>query len=124
LTPVLSLINLATLFLGVTCGGAIYMARTQTSWWPCVLTIAVGTVVVAAAYWGASAQAWEYGQHIRMAVDLYRFDLILALHQPLPQTPREERALWDRLSRWLYNQDRGAVRELVYKSQKNKRDPS
>jgi hypothetical protein len=49
-----------------------------------------------------------------MAVDLYRFDLIKALHQGLPRTPREERALWERLARWIYNQDRGATKGLVY----------
>jgi hypothetical protein len=31
----------------------------------------------------------------RSAVDLYHFDLIRALHLPLPRTPGEERALWE-----------------------------
>lgn len=112
--PVITLLNLATLLVVVTVGGAIYLARTQTNWWPPLIAAGVGAVLVWAGYWGAVAQAREYGQYIRMAVDLYRLDLLKALHQILPQTPQEERVLWDRLSRWLYNQDRGAIRGLTY----------
>jgi hypothetical protein len=114
LTPMLALLNLSTLFAVVTVAGGAYMAASQTSWWPCITVVIGGALVVWVSYRGAVAQAREYGQQIRMAVDLYRFDLLKALHQGLPRTPQEERALWERLARWLYNQDRAATKGLVY----------
>jgi hypothetical protein len=47
-------------------------------------------------------------------VDLYRFDLLKALHQPLPATLDDEIKLWERLMLWLYNWDRGAVASMKY----------
>ena len=32
--------------------------------------------------------------------DLHRFELLKALHFPLPATPQEKRALWARLAAW------------------------
>ena len=74
----------------------------------------VGLLWAWLAYKGAVAQAWGYGQQIRAAVDLYRFDLLKALHQSLPVTPQEERAMWGRLAAWLYNQDRGVTAGLAF----------
>jgi hypothetical protein len=114
LASVLALLNSTTLIGCVAIEGAIYLWRSQSKWWLPLIVLGGGLLVAVVAYRGAVAQSWTYGQHIRAAVDVYRFDLLRALHQSLPTTPLEERDLWGRLADWLYNQDRGAVQGLTY----------
>jgi len=122
LTPLLALLNLATLIGLVSVGGAIYLWRNQMGGWQGpVAVLIVGLLLARLSYLGAVAQARGYGQQIRAAVDLYRFDLLKALHQVLPASPQEERALWGRLAAWLYNQDRGAIQGLTYQHVKKEK---
>lgn len=114
LASMLALLNSTTLIACVAIEGAFFLWRSQSQWWPPLIVLGGGLLVAAVAYRGAVAQAWTYGQHVRVAVDLYRFDLLRALHQSLPTTPLEERDVWGRLAAWLYNQDRGAVQGLTY----------
>lgn len=114
LIPFLALLNLATWASAVTIVGVIYILRARLGWWQPLAVLLGGLLLFWTAYRGAVAQARGYGQQIRAAVDLYRFDLLKALHQSLPATPQEERVLWRQLAAWLYNQDRGAVQELTY----------
>ncbi len=91
-----------------------------------VAALVLGGLLAVVAYRGAVAQARSYGQQIRTAIDLYRFELLKALHLRLPSTPQEERALWERLAAWLYNSDLGVVRDLSYdfgKKQQGPEDP-
>ena len=116
LASMLALLNFATLIVCVAIDGTIYLAA---CWAPnnglwAVAALAVGLLIAAVSYQGAVAQARSYGQQIRAAVDLHRFDVLKTMHHPLPKTPQEERALWAQLSQWLYNQDRGAAQALVY----------
>ncbi len=122
LTPLLALLNLATLIGLVAVGGAIYLWRNQVGGWQVpVAVLAVGLLLARLSYLGAVAQARGYGQQIRASIDLYRFDLLKVLHQPLPASPQEERALWERLAAWLYNQDRGAAQGLTYQHGKKEK---
>jgi len=115
LTPLLALLNLATLASLVAAGGAIYLWQSRVGGWVGALGILViGLLFARLCYLGAVAQARGYGQQVRTAVDLYRFDLLKALHQPLPASFQEEQVLWGRLAAWLYNQDRGAAQALTY----------
>jgi hypothetical protein len=124
LTPLLTLLNLATLITLVSVGGAIYLWQISLLvWWTPWVVLIGGLLLARLSYEGAVAHAREYGQRIRAAVDLYRFDLLKALHQSLPTTPQEERALWERLEDWLYNQDRGAVQELIYEHGNKEKKP-
>lgn len=119
LTPLLALLNLATLMGLVAVGGAIYLWRNQAGGWQgSVAVLIVGLLLARLFYLGAAAQARGYGQQIRAAIDLYRFELLTALHQSLPASTQEERALWSQLAAWLYNQDRGAVQGLIYQHEK------
>jgi hypothetical protein len=116
LTTVVSLLNFAALMIYVTADVALYLNGCRIAyclWWA-VGALALGILLIVVAYRGAVAQTRSYGQHIRTAIDLYRFELLKALHLPLPATPWEERALWNRLAAWLYNNDLGAVRGLAY----------
>jgi hypothetical protein len=115
LTPLFALLNLATLVGLMALGGPIYLWRSGVGGWgkPAAV-LAAGLLLSRLLYLGAVAQARGYGQQIRAAVDLYRFELLQALHHSLPASPREERELWGRLTAWVYNQDRGAVESLGY----------
>ena len=116
LTTMVSLLNFATLMIYVAVDVTVYLSRCRIAYrvgWAAG-ALALGGLLVAVAYRGAAVQARSYGQQIRTAIDLYRFELLKALHLPLPATPQEERALWARLAAWLYNSDLGAVRDLDY----------
>lgn len=65
-------------------------------------------------YRAAVAQARAYGDLVRVAYDAHRFRILDALHIPRPAHLAEEHALWGRLTRWLYQQDLGAARDVRY----------
>jgi len=115
LTSLLALLNFATMVGLASADGGLYILRVKAGgwWWPLIVLVG-GLLLAWLSYQGAVALAREYGQRLRAAVDLYRFDLLKALHQTLPKTPHEERLLWEQLEAWLYNQDRGAVQRLSY----------
>jgi hypothetical protein len=66
------------------------------------LVLILGIALIALSYQGAVSHAKVYGVLIRSAVDTYRFDLLQALHQPMPLNLAEEKKLWENLMRWLY----------------------
>ena len=68
-------------------------------WW---LAVPAGCLVLAwLAYRGTVAAAVAYGEGIRTAFDLHRFDLVSALHLPLPAKRSDERELGAELSAFL-----------------------
>jgi hypothetical protein len=119
--PVALLKRAYLILVGV--GGAIYLVWCWSI--GCLGPVAVlvsGLLLARLSYLGAVSQAWGYGQQIRAAVDLYRFNLLEALHIPLPPSATDERQWWEQLQNWLYNQDRGAARNLPYQHEKKKRE--
>ena len=75
-------------FLGTAVGCLILLYA--HGWW---LLLPLGFLFLAyITYRGALAAALLYGQGIRVAFDLYRFDLLQALHLPLPATLAAEYA--------------------------------
>ncbi|MEU4194180.1 hypothetical protein AB0E69_19960 [Kribbella sp. NPDC026611] len=62
-----------------------------SGWWIflALLPIAIGLL----AYRAAVQAAMAYGEAVDAAFDLHRFDLLVALHQPLPTDPAAERTL-------------------------------
>jgi hypothetical protein len=78
-------------------------------WW---LLVPVGLVALSwLSYRGAVAAALSYGEGIRTGIDLHRFELLKALHLPLPATLAEEREVNERLSAFLLQ---GWPDEFVY----------
>jgi hypothetical protein len=68
-------------------------------WW---LLVPVACAALAwLSYRGAIAAAIAYGEGIRAAIDLHRFDLLTAMHLPLPATLEQERAVNEQLSLFL-----------------------
>ena len=120
LVALLNLATLALVFALVLVGNAVAVAakRLPSTWWaivPSWLVVALIVLVFAyITYRGAAAQARSYGELIRVAYDEHRFLILDALQIPRPTTPSKEHQMWRRLSRWLYQQDLGAAREMVY----------
>ncbi|MEU1407895.1 hypothetical protein ABZ471_37190 [Streptomyces sp. NPDC005728] len=65
---------------------------------PWLLLVLAPFVVSRIAYHGAVHAAQAFGDSLDTAFDLHRFDLLEALHLPLPDTPAGERALAAELS--------------------------
>jgi len=113
LTPLVAMLNFSSLILLISLACIIYLGWIGL-WWR-ALVVAVGGILLASVTYRASvAQALSYGDRIRSAVDLYRFKLLKALSQPLPETLDDEIKIWEQLMVWLYNNDRGAVTAMRY----------
>jgi hypothetical protein len=79
---------------------AVSLALLAThGWW--LLVPAACLLLAWLSYRGAIAAAIAYGEGIRAAIDLHRFDLLGALHLPLPATLEQERAVNEQLSLFL-----------------------
>ncbi|WP_257004918.1 hypothetical protein [Streptomyces sp. Tue6028] len=81
-----SAVNLCWSFLALTGAGATAMYDEPSHWWLC----GAGLVLVAVAYKGAVTAAQAYAGLMHAAYDLHRFDLLEALHYPLPTREDEE----------------------------------
>jgi len=112
-TPMVALLNFSSLIVLVCVVGSVYLYH-ETLWRESLLVLLAGLALAWLSYRSAVAQAWDYGERIRSAVDLYRFDLLKALCQPLPATLDDEIKLWMKLFLWLYTNNRGAVADMRY----------
>jgi hypothetical protein len=116
LTGLVALLNLALLLFYVGIDNSVYLLRCAPGWTRLWVLAALGGAWVLAwlCYQGAVVQARSYGVRLRAVVDLYRFELLTKLRQPLPKTPLEERKLWPLLKEWLYNGSVGPVFHRSY----------
>ena len=115
LTVLVALLHLATLLLVAAIDGTLYFVRCKTiPLYLCLLPFVVGIGLAYLAYIAAAVQARSYGQHLRVAVDLHRFDVLKGMHLALPETPQAERALWDNTREWLYGYNRGLAHQVTY----------
>ncbi len=71
----------------------------EHGWW--LILPAVTIALSWLCYRGAIVSALSYGVSIRTAVDLHRFDLLYALHLPLPENPEAEKKINKELSDFL-----------------------
>jgi len=113
LTPMVAMLNFSSLIVVVALCSFAYLSQ-MGQWWRGLLVIVGGIILALASYRAAVAQAQSYGERIRSAIDLYRFDLLKSLHQALPKTLSKEAELWEQLMLWLYNGDRGAIAGMEY----------
>lgn len=119
-TPMISLLNLATQLVVISSAGFFYLCWQYKGSWglfaflAASITLIVGIALTAFAYRGAVSHAKVYGALIRSVVDTYRFDLLRALHQPMPSNLNEEKKLWDDLIRWIYLNEQGNVPSYVH----------
>ncbi len=105
LMGMISMLSLALLLLYNGVDGLLYLVRGVPGWsklWGAAYLVGCWSLAWLC-YEGAIVQARSYGQRLRAAVDLHRFALLEALHQPLPPTPLAERDLWKWLTEWAYS---------------------
>ena len=89
----MALLNLSIVFGALAILGAL--AAILSSQWLVAILWVIGTLVLSRlAYRAAVSQAAEVGSIIRVAFDLYRYDILDQLGRPHPETLAAERALW------------------------------
>ncbi|MFJ7075959.1 hypothetical protein [Streptomyces sp. NPDC098781] len=96
-------VNLCWSCLALSGTGALALYDEPSSWWLCGL----GLGLAAIAYKGAVTAAQSYAGLMHVAYDLYRFDLLEALHYSLPADPDAEEEMFLRVSDQLIG-ERGA----------------
>ncbi|MFE6553083.1 hypothetical protein ACFVHS_32465 [Streptomyces sp. NPDC057746] len=87
-------VNLCWSFLLLTGAGCAALYDEPSAWWLC----GAGPVVAAVAYKGAVTAAQAYSGLMHVVYDLHRFDLLDALHHPLPSDRTSEEATFSELS--------------------------
>ena len=87
-------VNFCWAFLVLTGTGVTALYDEPSAWWLC----GVGSVLAAVAYKGAVTAAQAYSGLMHVVYDLHRFDLLDALHYPLPTDPASEEALFSEVS--------------------------
>jgi hypothetical protein len=113
LMPVVALLNFSLLMVLAALVGSFYLGY-GGFWWRSLLIFLGGLCLSLVSYHAAVSQAQDYGERIRSAIDLYRFDLLKSLRQAMPENLGAEIKLWEQLMLWLYNGDRGAVVGMKY----------
>ncbi len=71
-----------------------FITGTPLQWWIVLLFILLGTL----APLRATSSAREWGDFVKSAFDVYRFNLLKSLGIELPKSREEERALWTKYS--------------------------
>jgi hypothetical protein len=108
--------TLAGIFaLGWELGLGIFTAR-----WDLFLLASLGWLLALAGYFAALQAARSYGELIKAAFDLHRWELLKALHLKLPESYQEERKLWEDVSELLYRNYPPAPEVFRYETEKAK----
>ncbi|MET8785401.1 hypothetical protein [Streptomyces sp. NPDC004589] len=87
-------VNLCWSFLLLTGAGCAALYDEPSAWWLC----GAGPTLAAVAYKGAVTAAQAYSGLMHVVYDLHRFDLLDALHHPLPSDRTSEEAMFSELS--------------------------
>lgn len=118
LVPIVALLNLAWLIAVTAILGAIYLELKSFVFY--ALAVLLGGLFLSfISYKLAVTQTkTSYGVNIRTSIDLYRFDLLKALHQPLPDNPKDEKELWNKLLSWIYMSDPVFAADIKYNHEK------
>ena len=91
--PMMALLNLSVVFSALALSGVL--AGLLTAQWGIAIVWGAGALILSRlAYRAAVSQAAEVGNMLRVAFDLYRYDILDQLDRPHPETLADERALW------------------------------
>jgi hypothetical protein len=101
-TPLTTMLYSATLSLLLAIASGIALVLSSEKWWLFVASTGGGLLLFLWCHESAVQRAEEYGLLTRAAFDLYREELLKALHVPLPLSPVEERAIWPKVVAWWY----------------------
>jgi hypothetical protein len=109
LIPLIALLNTATALYG---GGIGYLVCfvhqiplvIELGWFTILFEVGIfaGFIIAGYVFYHlAILQLIPYGDNIRAVADLHRFDLLKALHLPLPDTIQGEQKIWRELQEWI-----------------------
>ena len=76
-------------------GGGTGLLIADGRWWLYAATIVIGLLLAWGLYRASVLQAVNYSSFLRVAFDLYRFNILKQMHIPLPPNLQAERELWD-----------------------------
>jgi hypothetical protein len=102
ITPMLSMLNLALLSALLGLGGSLAVALNDRRVWLYLLVFGLGLLLWRAFYQAAVQAAYGYGNYVRAAFDLYRWEIFKAINVPFPLDHLDESHLWTVLNRWIY----------------------
>lgn len=102
LTPLITLINLCTIFSVVGILGGIYLLVADPRPWVFAVPILIGSALAWACYRAAVSQALSYGNLFRVAFDYYRHEILKEMQITIPENLAHEKILWEALNRWLF----------------------
>jgi hypothetical protein len=98
-TWVITLLNFSALLAGLGALGGAALLLADLRWWIAAILAAAALFALAwICYQSAVSHAATYGDLIRVGFDLYRHEVLKQMSIPLPETLREEYALWQRLN--------------------------
>ena len=100
--PVVTLLNLGTIFTLLALGCGITVLFVYVDWWLLVPSCVIGLLLARACYSAAVNQAMNYGKMVRVAFDHYRHEILKQMHLSAPDNLVDERLLWDSLNTWIY----------------------
>lgn len=109
----------ATLAAFFALGWEIWLAL-FTNRWDLFLLVSFSWLLVLFGYFGAIQAARSYGELIKAAFDLHRWELLKALHLKLPEDFAQEKALWQEVSDLLYRNYPPKAEVYRYESEKPK----
>lgn len=89
-------VNLGVVFilLQIEYIGLAFITGNPLQWWVVILFIFLGTI----APMRATSAAREWGDFVKSAFDVYRFNLLESLGMDIPKTREEEKVLWTKYS--------------------------
>lgn len=102
--PMMAMLNLSIVFCALAPLGALAGAL-AAQWLMAFLWFAGALVLARLSYRAAVSQAAEVGNMLRVAFDLYRYDILDQLDRPHPENLADERALWISLTRNVLGRD-------------------
>jgi hypothetical protein len=98
LAPMMALLNLSIVFSALALSAIAILGLVGAQWTAAIAFLIVGFLLAWLCYRAAASQATELGSMLRVAFDLYRYEILHQLDIERPGDPSAERALWQRLT--------------------------
>jgi hypothetical protein len=96
--PMMGLLNLSVVFAALGLGGGAALGLFGGNWSVALVILVGGLLLSWLCYRAGVSQAAELGTNLRVAFDLYRYDILTQLGLEHPADLAAERALWQRLT--------------------------
>lgn len=91
-----------------------------TNRWDLFLIASLGWFLALLSYSGVLQAALSYSELIKASFDLYRWELLKALHLKMPESYKDERKLWDQVNDLLYRNYPPAPEVFRYETEPTK----